>query len=432
SESSRKKLKVTVWGINYSPEVVGIGPYNAALCDHLLAQGHSVCMVTSSPYYPEWRKNPADRRRVFRKDHIAGVEVHRCWHYVPQRPTTLKRILHEGSFALVSFLRLLFLSKPDALIVITPPLLLGTGARLFSWLHKVPYVIHVQDLQPDAAVGMGMLKPGLLIRLLYRLEAFAYGKAARVSGISQGMVTAFKRKGVPPEKTVYFPNGVHLPVAMPLKGAFRRRLNLSRGDFLAVYSGNLGVKQGLEILIEAARLLRDSRIRLIICGEGAQRDFLAKQIAAHQLSNVILLPLMNRQNYEEMLVDADLCLITQQNGSGACFLPSKLLSCLAHSKPVLTVADESSELAVALQNGGFGRNVEPGNPAELASTMETMAKNPEMLLEFAEAGFRFVEQFEFGQVLSRFTQQLVSLTTSAPVFLVEAPPEKEATEPVGV
>jgi colanic acid biosynthesis glycosyl transferase WcaI len=429
------KLKVTVWGINYSPEVVGIGPYNAALCDYLQAKGHSVRMLTSCPYYPEWKKNAVEGRKLFRQEDKSGVEVHRCWHYVPRRPTTLKRILHEASFALTSFLRLLCLSRPDVLVVVSPPLLLGAGARLFSWLRKLPYVIHVQDLQPDAAVGMGMIKPGLFIQLMYQLEAFAYRKATRVSGISHGMVDAFKRKGVSPEKALYFPNGVHLRDTLPPRGAFRKRLEIAPGDFLAVYSGNLGVKQGLEVLIDAARLFRNPRIRLIICGDGARRDFLARQIVAHQLSNVVLLPLLERKEYEEMLADADLCLITQQKGSGASFLPSKLLSCLAHSKPVLTVADETSELALALRNGGFGRNVEPGNPAELARVIEKLAANTAKLLRFAEAGFRFVQQFEFEQVLNRFNQQLISLATPTAELSVEvedSPAEKQATEPVGV
>src|SRR5580765_3807462 len=96
-------LKVTVWGINYAPEVVGIGPYNAALCRFLSARGHSARMVTSFPYYPAWAKQRKDRHSLFRTDHLEGVPIHRCWHFVPKRPSPLKRILHESSFVVLSF-----------------------------------------------------------------------------------------------------------------------------------------------------------------------------------------------------------------------------------------------------------------------------------------------------------------------------------------
>jgi colanic acid biosynthesis glycosyl transferase WcaI len=423
------KLNITVWGINYAPEVTGIGPYNTALCRFLKAQGHTVSMVTAFPYYPSWKKQAEDRAQLFRTEQADDVTVHRCWHYVPSRPTALKRMAHESSFVLFSFLRLLFLRRPDVLVVVSPPLLLGASAWLMSWLKRAPYILHVQDLQPDAAVGMGMLKPGLLIRMLYRLEAFAYRRAHRVSGISGGMCAAFRKKGMPDRKIVYFPNGVLLPSTVPTRGEFRKRVGLSAEQFVAVYSGNLGVKQGLDVLIEAAQLLRDSRIRLVICGEGARRDFLADQIAAHRLTNVTMLPLQSARHYEEMLVDADVSLITQQKGSGASFFPSKLLSQLAYSKPVLTVADDSSELVAALKSGQFGLNVAPGNPRAVAGALEYMAQEPERLAGYGKAGFRYVEQFELKRVLARFEQELLSLVTgtSQPTPEGKPQPTREAT-----
>jgi colanic acid biosynthesis glycosyl transferase WcaI len=425
------KLNVTIWGINYAPEVAGIGPYNTALCKFLVGQGHTVRMVSTFPYYPSWKKAPADRGRLYRTDEVDGVTVHRCWHFVPSKPTALKRILHEASFVLFSFLRLLLLPRPDVFVVVSPPLLLGASAWLLSWLKKAPYILHIQDLQPDAAVGMGMLKPGLFIRTLYRLESFAYAKAHRVSGISQGMCSAFRKKGMPDRKIVYFPNGVLLPGTAPAKGEFRKRAGLSPEQFVAVYSGNLGVKQGLEVVIEAAQLLADSQIRLVICGEGARREFLASQIAAHRLSNVTMLPLQSAQRYEEMLADADVSLITQQKGSGASFFPSKLLSQLAFSKPVLTVADESSELVAALKRGQFGLNVEPGNPQAFAGALKSMAGHPERLAGFAKAGFQYVEQFELHRVLTRFEQELVSLVTgpTIPAETVPTNPRSSTDKP---
>src|SRR5262245_60013179 len=124
------KLKVTVWGINYAPEVVGIGPFNTALCRFLLERSHSVRMVTTFPYYPAWEKQRRDCGALFRTENLDGVPVHRCWHFVPKRPSPFKRILHEISFVTSSFVRQLLLPRPDVLVVVSPPLFLGAAAWL--------------------------------------------------------------------------------------------------------------------------------------------------------------------------------------------------------------------------------------------------------------------------------------------------------------
>lgn len=401
-------MKITVWGINYAPELTGIAPYNAALCDFLRARGHAVRMLTTFRYYPDWQKQPEDRGRWFRTDEVRGVPVHRCWHYVPRRVSSLKRILHEGSFVALSALRFLALPKPDVLVVVSPPLLLGAAAWLVTRFRRAPFVFHVQDLQPDAAAGLGMLKPGLLIRVLYGLEKFAYAKAARVSGIMEAMLIAFGQKGVPREKIVEFPNGVNLPAPaeLPPRGRFRTRQGLGAEDFVVLYSGNIGVKQGLEVLVDAAELIRDRRIRIVICGEGAQKAALAERAAQLNLGNVSWFPLQAEGEYHEMLVDADVCVITQLKGSGKYFFPSKLLTTLAYSKPVLTVADGESELARAAVAGRFGLNVPPGNAAALAEAIIRLRTDSASLSDLGRAGRRFVAQFEFGPVLAAFEEEL--------------------------
>lgn len=401
-------MHVNIWGINYAPELTGIAPYNKALCDYLVEQGHEVNMVASFAYYPAWKKRTEDRRKLSRTDVIDGVPVHRCWHYVPPKASALKRIIHEGSFVVTSFIRQLSLPAPDVYVVMSPPLLLGAAAWLLSKIKRRPFVFHVQDLQPDAAAGLGMLSGGPLLRALYWLEAFAYKKAARVSGIMPGMIEAYRRKGVDEAKLVLFPNGVTLPDLSnaPKPGAFRTRNGFAAGDFLAVYSGNLGVKQGLDVLIDAARHVRDPKVRIVICGEGAQRDHLAALVRKYELKNVTMLPLQDDVGYREMLVDADVCVITQQPGSGGYFFPSKLLTTLAWQKPVLTVADRESELVRALESGIFGVNVPPGDCMAVAQALERLANDRSKLAEYAVAGRRYVERFEMSRVLQEFTSEL--------------------------
>jgi colanic acid biosynthesis glycosyl transferase WcaI len=404
-------MRVIVWGINYAPEFTGIAPHSVALCEFLHARGHDARMVTTFSYYPTWRKRAEDAGQLYRTDLINDVPVYRCWHFVPRKVSALKRILHEASFIFTSTLRLLSLPRADVYVLVSPPLLLGMAGWLIGALKRAPFVFHVQDMQPDAAVGLGMLRAGWFTRALYALEGFAYKSAARVSGITRGMLVKFRRKGVPEEKLIYFPNAISLAQDRlpPEHGNFRRRNGLPNDRFLAVYAGNLGVKQGLDVLLDAARLVHDPRIHILICGDGARREVLAEQIHAQKLPNIGLLPLQEDANYRSLLEDADLCFITQQAGSGNSFFPSKLLGLLAQSKPIVTVADGESELAEAVLEGGFGLNISPGHPEELAQALDALAQDPARLATYGAAGNLYVQQFEKTHVFESFLRELEDL-----------------------
>ncbi len=417
-----RPLRLLVWGINYAPEVTGIAPFNTGLCADLRRRGHAVEMVTTFTYYPTWRKQPADRGRLYRTDRIDDVLVHRSWHYVPARVTTLRRIFHEATFALTSFVRLLFLARPDVYIVVSPPLLLGPLASVLGWLKRRPYVFHVQDLQPDAAVGLGMVKVGRFTRALYAVEAWSYRFAARVSGISPGMMAAYARKGVPSAKRVLFPNwlraeGTGLSATPAAAAAFRRKYDLSASAFVAAYSGNLGKKQGLEVLVEAAaRLETDAAparsIVILIVGDGAMRAELAAQIARRGLRRVRLLPLLDAADYAGLLAAADLSLILQAPGTGQYFFPSKLLSVLAAGSPVLSAADDDSELALAVAEGGFGVNVPTAQPEALAAALKALAADPTRLAALRTAT-AWVQRFAAPQVLGDYEGVLQAVVDEA-------------------
>ena len=404
-------MRAVVWGINYAPEFTGIAPHNVALCEFLAGRGDEVLMIAGFPYYPSWEKRPEDRRQVYRTDEINGVAVHRCWQFVPRRISALNRILHEASFVFTSTLRALSLPRAKVYVLVSPPLLLGFAGWLVGIIKNAPFVFHVQDMQPDAAIGLGMLKASWFARALYALESFAYRHAARVSGIAQGMLKSFQAKGVPESRLVYFPNTISLDNAglSAERGEFRQRHGFTSEEFLAIYAGNLGVKQGLDVLLETAPLLRDPRLRILICGDGVQRDSLAQRVRQLQLSNVSMLPLQVGRDYRALLVDADVCLITQQAGAGNAFFPSKLLGILAESKPVVTVAAPECELALSLTEGKFGANVPPGRAQELADLLNALAQNPQLLAEYGAAGRHYVEQFDKIRVLPGFAQELESL-----------------------
>lgn len=419
-------MKITVWGINYDPEPTGIGPFSTDLCVFLAERGHAVTMISTFPYYPWWKKPAEARGKLHQKEVMKGVEVHRCWHWVPAKPSTLKRLIHEMSFLFTSSVAALLLPRPDVYVVISPPLFLGLGAFFVSRILRRPFVFHVQDLQPDAALGLGMIKPGPAVRALYVLEKWSYRSAALVSGISQGMLDAFAGKGVPARKIVYYPNWIPDAAASPslrASGAsFRAEYKIPATTPLIAYSGNVGMKQGLEVVVDAAALARtestnagnSSRALWAICGEGAAKPALEEKSRAKGIDEVRLYSLQPDNLYHALLGEADICLITQQRGTGQFFFPSKLLSILQYGRPVLAVADETSELARAVHQGKFGAVVAPGDaPALLRAAQSMLSATPEQRETWAKNGRGWVDQFRRSHVLGAFENRLAQLVAEA-------------------
>ena len=405
-------MKVAVWSINYAPEAVGIGPHTTALCEALASAGHEAWAVTTFSYYPAWRKVAHDEGKLYRTETIRGVRVLRCWHYVPQRPSAVRRILHEASFVFTSFVRQLFAPAPDVYVVISPPLLLGAAAWVLSRLRRRPFVFHVQDLQPDAARSLGMLPPGMLMKALYALEGLAYRKAAVVSGISQGMLEVFRQKGVAKERTLFFPNTVALPpeqvIAAGGDGSFRREHGIPEGTLLLVYSGNMGKKQGLDVLLKVAALLPDLDCAFVLCGDGGEAERLRAEVSAlpSETAPVYVLPLQPDEAYRRMLLDADLCVVSEQSGVLACFLPSKLLSILALARPALLLAGEDSEMVRMNRDGGFGLAVPSRRPEEIAAALRKIDGDRGHLTAMGRAGRAFVARYERSAVFPRIIRFL--------------------------
>ena len=419
----RQHVKITVWGINYDPEPTGIGPFSTDLCVYLAERGHDVSMISTFPYYPWWKKPAEARGKLHQRSVMKGVTVHRCWHWVPAKPSTLKRLLHEMSFLFTSTVAALCLRRPDVFIVISPPLFLGVGAFLASRILRRPFIFHVQDLQPDAALGLGMIKPGPAVRALYVLEKWSYRSAALVSGISQGMLDAYAKKGVPARKIVMYPNWIpDHSETMPDRSqgaSFRAANSIAPETPLIAYSGNVGMKQGLEVVVEAGALARAARgdrqpeIHWAICGEGAAKPALEERIKTENVPGVRLYPLQPDDLYHALLREADICLITQQRGTGQFFFPSKLLSILQYGRPVLAVADESSELARAVHQGQFGTVVPPGDAAALLAAAQTMlAGDAAQKAQWAQNGRAWVDQFRRSRVLGAFETRVAALVAS--------------------
>jgi colanic acid biosynthesis glycosyl transferase WcaI len=367
-------MKVLILSINYWPEVTGIGAFTTYRSEYLASVGHEVVVCTTFPYYPEWKVAANYSGRLAATEERNGVRIVRSYAYIPNPATSLKRILHEASFIASSFIRAITQKRPDVLLVVSPPLGLAVSAIVLSRLWRIPYIFDVEDLQPDSAAELNML-PTWALRLLYKVEKAAYRHAALVTTLTNGMRNRIIEKGVPADDVELFEARVDdsLFDIAPSEGArFRERYDLGE-RFLVAHSGNMGVKQGLDVVVEAAVLNRsDASIQFLLVGDGAVCGKIQRMVAELGLENVRFLPLLEAEEFRGLLAASDVCLLTQQKSVSEIAFPSKVVTYLAAGRPVVASVNPNCEIAQTIRESGAGKIVEPEDAAALLAAIREL------------------------------------------------------------
>ncbi len=375
---ARKRLLLVT--INYWPELTGIGKYNGEMAEWLVEQGWDVRVICAPPYYPAWRisKNYCGWR--YHRETVRGVTITRCPLWVPTRLNGLKRILHLMSFALGAFPVILWQAwrwRPDVVFTVEPPLFCAPAALLGAWLGKAQSWLHVQDFEMDAAFELGILHSKRLRRLFCIAERLLMGRFDRVSTISDRMMERLQQKKVADSRRLLFQNWVDLESIRPLKGIspLRAEWGVKASDIVILYSGNIGEKQGLEVLFEAARKLQgQTELVFLVCGNGAAR--LRLERLAKGITNLQFKPLQPVERLNDLLNLADIHVLPQRADAADLVLPSKLTNMLASGRPVVATAKEGTQVADLVKDCGLV--VPPGDSAVLSEALSSLAQSKEL------------------------------------------------------
>jgi colanic acid biosynthesis glycosyl transferase WcaI len=369
-------MKVLILSINYWPEVTGIGAFTTYRAEHLAASGHNVEVCTTFPYYPEWKVPAPYAGKFVQSEERNGVRIVRSYAYIPNPVTAAKRVLHEASFIASVTIRALARKRPDVVLVVSPPLGLAASAVLLSRVWGIPYVFDVEDLQPDAAADLGML-PGWAIKFLYKVEEAAYRHARLVTTLTPSMRKRIVGKGVPENKVELLEPRMDdslVHIGADEGAAFRKRYNLD-GKFLITHSGNMGVKQGLDVVLDAAALSRaDNSVLFFLVGNGADCERIKRRAARMELANVRFLPLLSEADFRGLLVASDICLVTQQNSVAEIAFPSKVVTYLAAGRPIVASVKRVCEVARVIEESGAGKVVDAEDPGALWLALEEMRR----------------------------------------------------------
>jgi colanic acid biosynthesis glycosyl transferase WcaI len=409
-------MRILVVGINYAPDLIGVAKYNTELCEALVSFGHEVRVVTSPPYYPAWRIPQAYRSWFYRTEMVNGVSVTRSPIYVPRKPTGARRLIHHASFALTSLLPVVSTAlrwRPDVVFSVAPSLMSGAlvawiGRRVgaLSWLH-------LQDFEVDAAFDLGLLSNKRLRAPMIMVERKILQSFDSVSTISPTMLARLAAKGVDKEKIREIRNWTDIGKIGPgdRHTGLRKDLGFDDSHFVGLYSGTMSNKQGLELVVEAARLLEltDPKMRFVLCGDGPHKALL--QNLAAGLTNLQFLELQEGESFAALLNTADVHLIPQKAEAADLVLPSKLGSIFATGRPVIVMAKPGTGLAAEV--AGAGLIIPPGDAAALAATVRKLASNSELCASLGQAARKIaLSRWEKTAILGSLKRTLAALKES--------------------
>lgn len=410
-------MKILILGLNYYPEVTGIGKYTGEACEWLANKGHEVRVITTPPYYPDWSIGKGYKSYIYKKEKVQGVEVVRCPLYVPKLPSTVKRIFHLLSFAMSNLPILaynLILWRPCVLIYVVPTFFCAPLTILLCKLLRVKCWIHFQDFEICAMFGAGMGKNLRWIsKYAHILQSFITRRFDIVSTISRAMCRSAKNKEVSKDEVFLFPNWVDVNFLNTSSDRyyFRRKWGISEKHKVVLYSGNLGLKQGLELLIDVARKLENKKdILFVVVGEGAFKTELLK--LSKDLSNIQFYPLQPYSLLPKLLRMADIHLILQKKGTADALLPSKLTGILSIGGRSIVTAEETTELGqLILENEGLATLIPPEDVIALQVTIEKMCADKEYSGVNDVARAYAVENMSKDAVLNMFEEKLLQLTS---------------------
>lgn len=368
-------MRILIQGINYAPELTGIGKYTGEMAEKLAEEGHDVTVITAPPYYPEWKVHASYKKKGWYVEHSKGVRIYRVPLYVPSKVSSLKRIIHEFSFLSATvpiWFSFLFKKKYDIIFSIAPPFHLSFMPLVYGKLRSAPVISHIQDLQIDAAKELGMIKNKKFLNLMFSLERFILRHSANVTTISNGMMRNIRRKGIADEKTTVLPNWVDTDFISPLpvEASLRNKFNIPLTDKVVMYSGNLGEKQGLEIIMDVAENFRKrTDLHFLIVGSGGMKDELQKLAADKALSNIHFHPLQPYEELNALLASADVHLVLQKKSAADLVMPSKLSGILAAGGCAVVTASPGTYLCDIVEANQIGVVVEPESVSALTSAI---------------------------------------------------------------
>ena len=375
-------------GINFSPENTGIAPYTAGMSRGLNAAGYEVNVITAHPHYPQWKIQPSYGEWT-RREQINGVSVKRLRHFVPHPPKGLKRLISEVTFGL----RAVFTKWPESqeIVLASPALISSAISMVKARIQKrhLPVKVWVQDLYARGLAETGQAN-GFTYKAMFKIEKWLLRSATKVVVIHERFKEIVEKDfGIAPEKVVVIRNWTHVNVEAP-RATSETRERFGWGDkIIVLHTGNMGVKQGLQNVVESAKLAEAQGLPFlfVLLGDGGERTSL--ELAGSGVSTLKFVPPVSEVEYQSMLAAADVLLVNELVGVNEMAVPSKLTSYFNAGKPVLAAVAVDGITAEEVLKAQAGLVVPSGEPAQLIEAVLRIKADPVVATQLGKNGREF-------------------------------------------
>lgn len=402
-------LNVLVVGMHYAPEPTGNAPYTTGMARALAAEGHRVRVITGYPHYPQWKV--AHGYRGLRIRELDGdVPVTRLRHPVPSPPTARGRIVMDLSFA--AHAATVNGGLPDVVIAVSPALLTVASALRWRRRGRTALGVVTQDLYSRALRETGMTGSRTAAAAA-ALERALLNRADGIAVVHENFARSLAELGVAGPPVTVIRNWTHTTVSHADPATTRRRLGWSPGQIIALHAGNMGVKQGLDNLINAARRSDEAggRIRFVLLGDGAERARL--ETAAAGVSGVSFMDPLPSGEFEDALAAADVLVLNEAESVLEMSAPSKLTSYFAAAGPVVAATHAASAAGREIQRSGGGVRVDPGDPIALYEAVRSLGSDPGRARAIGALGRDYAERhLTAGSAARAYCDWVVDLARS--------------------
>lgn len=358
-----------------------------------MKNGHDVDVITCVPNIPNGVVYEGYKNRFKQTEFIDGIKVIRVWTYIAANKGTLKRIINYASYMISASLAGLFVKKPDIVIATSPQFFCGWSGVFVSKIRRLPFILEIRDIWPESIIAVGGMSSKLIIKILEKLEKMMYTAPQHIVTVGEGYKQKLIEKGVRSKRISVITNGVDRALFYPRRTdeGIRQRYNLD-GHFVCAYAGTIGMACGLDIILRAAKILRDKErddFKFVLIGDGAVKDQLQQQAVTERLDNIIFVGRQDRKVIPYFLSAVDCCLVhLRKTELFKTVLPSKIFEATALAKPVVLGVEGCA--ADLVRSAKAGICIEPENAEELVAALERLADDPRLCSEFGRAGREYV------------------------------------------
>ncbi|HEX8207818.1 MAG TPA: glycosyltransferase family 4 protein [Solirubrobacteraceae bacterium] len=397
-------MDILITSSYYWPELTGNAPYVTGMAEYF-AERHRVVVATAYPHYPQWE--PQMKRRPRHVEHQNGVEIQRRFHYVPRSQSAAKRAVYEATMFAGGLTALRPGWRPDVILGVMPSLASSTHARVAARLHKRPYGLVFHDLMGEGARQSGVSGGGRVADIVTKAEIGLARGAKRIAVYADGMRRYFEDGGVPADKIDRVrPWTLNWNPTVD-REEMRRRLGWN-GEFICVHAGNMGHKQGLDNVLDAAAKAKDPDVRFVLAGDGNERARLQARAREMGLRNLLFIEPMPWGEYESMLMAADVLVVNQRPTVGEMSFPSKLTSYFPAGRPVVAAVAGDADTAAEVRRSEAGVVVDPSRPEDLAATIEDIKGSPDRGEALGAAGRHYAESVLSREAILREYDQFIA------------------------